>query len=253
MDFKIVTSKSNVFYKKIKKLLEKKYIDKEKLFLSEGIKLLEIDKNPEFIIISNDIINLEFPKAIPVYKFSQELFNDISSQENSQGVIIGHKIKEFNINECLEDIIILDKIQDPGNVGTIIRTLDSAGFKNVMLTKGSVDIYNEKSVRSSMGSVFNIKPIYLEISELINHLKINNYNIISTSLSQRSVNYSEMKTFEKNAIIFGNEGNGISNELLEISDQEVIIPIYGKNESLNVGVAVGIILYKFREIESNGI
>ena len=108
-------------------------------------------------------------------------------------------------------------------------------------------LYNEKVIRSSMGSIFNLNIIYMEKEEMIQFLQEAKYNIISTALIENTVDYKEMNLENKNAIIFGNEGNGVSAELLEISKQTIKIPIYGIAESLNVAIASGIVLYKWRE------
>ena len=142
----------------------------------------------------------------------------------------------------------MDKVSDPGNLGTIIRTVDASGFKDIILTTGSVDCYNEKTIRSTMGSIFNVRISYLDEDKMIEFLREKNYKLIATALDKTSVPYTEMKLANKNAIIFGNEGNGIGEKLLKEADEKVIIPIYGTAESLNVAMACGIIIYKVREL-----
>jgi len=249
-----ISSKDNNLFKRIKKLKKKKYREKEKLFIAEGHKFLDFSTTPKYIIIRDgeeenypNINNFECKKLI----YSDTLFNEISTQENSQGVILIYEFLENTIDSLGDTIVILDRIQDPGNLGTIIRLVDAVGFKDIILTTGSVDIYNDKSVRSSMGSLFNLNINYLSEKDLIGLLKEKEYNILSSGLTNESVNYNKVKLKEKNAIIFGNEGQGVSENILEISDEIVKIPIYGSAESLNVGVATGIILYKVREILEN--
>jgi TrmH family RNA methyltransferase len=142
----------------------------------------------------------------------------------------------------------LDRVADPGNLGTIIRLCDSVGFNTLILTKGSADCYNEKVIRSTMGSIFNVNIHYLESVELIKQLKNKNYKIFVTALDTTAITYNKIVLESKNAIVFGNEGVGVSKEILEIADSKVYIPIYGGAESLNVGVASGIVLYKVREL-----
>ena len=179
---------------------------------------------------------------------SQGLFSQLSSQENSQGIILVYKYEEKDIENAGDNVIVLDRVGDPGNLGTIIRTVDAAGFKDIILTKGSVDCYNEKVIRSTMGSIFNINLYYAEEEKLLNFLKEKNYKIISTVLSDDCIPYTEMKPAEKNAVIFGNEGSGIGENIIKNSHEKVIIPIYGTAESLNVAMACGIIIYKLREL-----
>lgn len=243
----IITSKSNNLFKKIKKLQIKKYREQEKLFMAEGRKFLDFNIKPKYIIVSEakkDSYELEEENLIIM---SDNLFKEISSQQNSQGLIFIYKFINSDINLIKNNIVILDQIQDPGNLGTIIRLVDAVGIKDIILLKGSVDIYNEKVIRSSMGSIFNLNIIYMEKNEMIQLLHDAEYNIISTALIENTVDYKEMVLQNKNAIIFGNEGNGVSKELLDISNQTVKIPIYGIAESLNVAIASGIILYKWRE------
>ena len=145
------------------------------------------------------------------------------------------------------DILILDKIQDPGNLGTILRTADAAGISTVICTKGTTDIYSPKVVRSAMGSLMHLKILFIDDYESLNILKKNGYKIISSSL-ENALDYNVLSTIQsKIAIVLGNEANGIDNKLLNLSDLKVKIPLYGAAESLNVGIAGGILMYKLKE------
>ena len=146
-------------------------------------------------------------------------------------------------------LIILDDIQDPGNLGTIIRLVDASGFSDIILTKNSVDYYNEKVVRSSMGSIFHVNLHTMEKIEIVDYLKKQQYNIVVTSLQEDSIPYMEMSLDERNAFVFGNEGHGVSKEFLDIADEKVIIPISGQAESLNVAMALGILLFYSRDLK----
>ena len=250
-----INSLENSTIKKIKKLKNRKYREIEKKFLAEGHKFLDFEYLPEIIIINNNILEnkniIEKINQIDCRKIviDDKIFSQLSSQENSQGVILVYSFCESDIKKIGDDIVVLDKIQDPGNLGTIIRAVDAVGLKDIVLTKGSVDCYNEKVVRSSMGSIFNLNIIYLEEEEILDYLKKNNYKMIVTALEEKSIPYTNMKLEGKNAIIFGSEGNGVSKNILSHGDEVVIIPIYGSAESLNVAMASGIILYKFRELK----
>ncbi|MCI8397520.1 MAG: RNA methyltransferase [Clostridia bacterium] len=144
-----------------------------------------------------------------------------------------------------EDIIIvLDGIQDPGNLGTIIRTIDSTGLSQIILSKTSVDAYNPKVVRSTMGAIFRVNIIEAEnLVETLKNLKKHKYKIIATSLSGTE-NIYEID-MNKKAIVIGNEAKGVSKEILEVSDGKTKIPMIGKTESLNAGIATGVILYEY--------
>lgn len=249
-----INSPENGTVKKIKKLKLKKYREESRQFLAEGHKFLDFDYKPELIIVREDILDQKFImdklEKFDCRKISLDdrLFNQLSSQENSQGVILVYPYCNSSLNDIHKDVIVLDKVQDPGNLGTIIRVADAAGFKDIILSKGSCDCYNEKVVRSSMGSIFNMNLVYLEEDEVIDNLKNKGYKFIVTALKENSVPYNEMKLAEKNAIIFGSEGNGVSDRFLEVADETVIIPIYGSAESLNVAIASGIVIYKVREL-----
>ncbi|MGM0509071.1 MAG: TrmH family RNA methyltransferase [Fusobacteriota bacterium] len=251
MASRLITSKNNKFIKKVKKLKKKKYREKYNMFIAEGEKFLEFDYKPKYAIIDEFYDGtVHIDSDIEEYVVKEELFNKISTQKNSQGIILIYDIPENDSNKINNDIVILDKIQDPGNLGTMIRLFDAVGIKDIILLKGTVDQYNDKVVRSTMGSIFNLNFYEMTHKEILDFLKQKEYNIISTDLSEESFEYDKMKLRDKNAIIFGNEGNGISKKLLNISDQKVMIPIYGSAESLNVAVASGIIMYKYKEILS---
>lgn len=249
-----INSLDNNTIKKIKKLKQRKYRESEKKFLAEGRKFLDFNYEPELIIlkegyeefenISNKLERFQCRKIM----VNDRIFKELTSQENSQGVILLYPYCPSSLDNLEENIVVLDKVQDPGNLGTIIRVADASGFKDLVLTKGSVDCYNEKCVRSSMGSIFNMNIVYVEEEELLELLKKKSYKLHVTALEKDSIEYSEMKLGEKNAIVFGSEGNGVSKRFLQEADNTVIIPIYGSAESLNVAMASGIILYKVREL-----
>lgn len=252
MDY--INSLENITIKKIKKLKIKKYREEEQLFIAEGRKFLDFDFSPEILIFhENYLITEEIQKKTDRFKcrkiqVSDRVFSQLTSQENSQGVIVIYPMKKGDLNILEDNIVVLDKIGDPGNLGTIIRVADAAGFKDILLSKGSVDCWNEKVVRSSMGSILNMNIVYLEEEKLISLLKEKEYKMEVTALDKNSIEYTKMNLSKKNAIIFGSEGNGVSQTFLEESDEKLIIPIYGIAESLNVAMACGIILYKTKEV-----
>lgn len=251
-----INSLDNSTIKKIKKLKQRKYREEEKKFLAEGRKFLDFTYTPDLIILKENFEDFE-NITTKLERFdcrkivvNDRIFKELTSQENSQGVILVYPYCETNIEKINNNIIVLDKVQDPGNLGTIIRVADAAGFKDIILSKGSVDCYNEKCVRSSMGSIFNMNIVYMEELQLIHFLKEKKYKFLVTALENNSIEYTDITLNEKNAIIFGSEGNGVSDNFLKVADETVIIPIYGSAESLNVAMASGIILYKVRELMS---
>ena len=144
-----------------------------------------------------------------------------------------------------EDIIIaLDDIQDPGNLGTILRTVDSVGLKQILVSKGTADSYNPKVVRSTMGAIFRVKIIECEnLSETLKQVKKHKYEVLATSLQTTNSIYDI--DYNKKVIVIGNEANGVSKEILDLADVKVKIPMLGKTESLNASVATGIMLYEY--------
>ncbi|MCJ0587178.1 RNA methyltransferase [Enterococcus cecorum] len=138
---------------------------------------------------------------------------------------------------------MLDYVQDPGNVGTMIRTADAAGFDGVILGEGCADVYATKTLRSMQGSQFHLKVIQADLSQVIQQLKAAQVKVYATELNKEAKQYQELPYHENVAIIMGNEGQGVRSEILKLADESVYIPIYGQAESLNVGVAAGIMMY----------
>jgi len=250
-----IESKDNKLYKTIKKLKDKKHRMKERKYILEGFRLTEeavkAKVDIEYIIITeNNIENLEESNLLrniskgETIVISESLFMTLSSTENPQGILAVAKIK--NIKENLKGgfYVVCDKVQDPGNLGTIIRTSHAAGVDGIILTKGTADIYNDKTIRSTMGSIFYI-PIYYDDSDftLIKKLKEEGVALVTTSLEE-SKNFFSENLKGKVMLAVGNEGNGISNELFNLADKKVKIPMPGGAESLNVAVATAIILFE---------
>ena len=182
----------------------------------------------------------------------------MTQTEQSQGIIgVINMPKVLDLSVLKQEvvknekynIVLLDRIQDPGNLGTIIRTADAAGIEWILLAKGTVDAYNPKVVRSTAGSILNIKLIEVDpIKDALNLLKTFGVNVIATTL-EGAVDYGEPSSYKRfNCLVIGNEANGESNEIIELSDARVKIPIYGSAESLNASVAAGIMMYKLNSL-----
>ena len=144
-----------------------------------------------------------------------------------------------------DDIIVaLDGIQDPGNLGTILRTVDSANLKQIILSKNSADPYNPKVVRSTMGAIFRVNIIEAEnLAEILKEIKKHSFDVVVTSLETEESIYN--LEYKNKIIVIGNEANGVSKEIQEIADKKVKIPMLGKTESLNASVATGIMVYEY--------
>lgn len=248
-----IVSRDNKQYKFLKKLKDKKYRDQNNVFLAEGEKFLKENIHFSKIII-NEVKYKYFEDKYNISKYdnvlvlSENLFEQISTQETSQGILLIYSKIAKRLDEIKGDVIVLDDVQDPGNIGTIIRTMIATNFTNLLLTKSSVDVYSPKVVRATMGGIFKVNVIYSDRENILKFLKENRYNIIGTALQEDSIDYREViLNKNNNAYVFGHEGNGISKEILTQLDQKAIIPIYGDIESLNVSIAVAVFLYKMRE------
>ncbi len=145
----------------------------------------------------------------------------------------------------IEHIFVVEDVQDPGNVGTMIRTADAAGLDGVFLSDKSADIYNMKVLRSMQGSHFHLPVYRMPISSILTALKSNQIQILATTLSSQSVDYKEITSNPSFALVMGNEGQGISDLMADEADQLVHITMPGKAESLNVAIAAGILLFSF--------
>lgn len=254
----VISSKDNEMIRQIKKLKEKKYRNMQNQFIIEGIKIIEeaIQENAKIdkIVVCEECVKdgtigqkllYEIAKYQCIY-VTQKIFESISDVTNPQGIlaVIQKQESELRIDYSDDMIVILDDIQDPGNLGTIIRTLDSANLKQVIVSKDTTDCYNPKVVRSTMGAIFRVKVIVQEDwEELKRKLKREKFEILATSLENDASIYDI--SYQKKAIVIGNEANGVSEEWIKLADKKVKIPMLGKTESLNASVATSIIVYEY--------
>ena len=177
---------------------------------------------------------------------SKKVLDSITDVSNPQGIlaVIGKKEGNNSIDYNQDLILILDGIQDPGNLGTILRTADSVGLKQIIVSANSGDIYNPKVVRSTMGAIFRVEVIESKnLIEMIKQIKENEFQVVATDLHTNKNIYQV--DYSKTAIIIGNEANGVSKDILQQADFRVKIPMLGNTESLNASVATGIILYEY--------
>ncbi|MDK0737335.1 RNA methyltransferase [Clostridium perfringens] len=247
-----IESKNNNLFKEIKKLKEKKHRIKSNKYLIEGLRFVEeaikskvsIDsiiftesfkeKNPDLFLKINENIKL--------IQMNEALLKQLCSTENPQGIVgvINMQNKELKSGDL---VVLVDKVQDPGNMGTIIRTAHAAGAAGIVMTKGTVDIYNDKTLRSTMGSIFYIPIVEDDSLDFVKSLKKEGYKLVVSSLQGKN-NFFEENLQGKVMIAVGNEGNGVSDEVYDIADIKVKIPMPGEAESLNVAVATSIMIYE---------
>lgn len=258
-----ISSKDNEKVKLTKSLLKSKNRIKESKFLIEGFRIVTqaIDCNADlqYVFINENFETkqehkkfLEVLKArnIKIYKTTNKIFNDFIDTENTQGIVGVVGTKERKIQEILSEdcrfVLILDRIQDPGNMGTIIRTADAAGVDAIINLKGCVDIYNSKVIRSTMGSIFDMKIINMIQGDVVKELKNRNFEIVSSYLDTDNF-YDGVEYNYKTALVIGNEANGVNDELIKESNTLVKIPIYGKAESLNAAISSAILMYEIKK------
>ncbi len=254
----IITSKDNEIIKNIRKLKEKKYRDLSNEYIVEGIKMIREAIAEEAVIklivvcednVNNGAIDKKLLYEIAKYEciyVSKKVFDLISDVQTPQGMlaVIEKENSEDKIDYTEDVIVVLDGIQDPGNLGTILRTIDSVGLKQVIVSKDTADSYNPKVVRSTMGAIFRVKVIEsANLLDTLKNMKKHKYKIMATSLNESKSIYDV--DYNKKVIVIGNEANGVEKEILDVSDEKIKIPMLGKTESLNASVATSIILYEY--------
>lgn len=252
---KFISSASNPIIKNIQVLQAKKNERKKQgLFLIEGIR--SVNEIPEHYEIDTIVMSDLFDEAeLKVAGTKQnlvvpsELFKTMSGTETPQGIMALVKMKEFTLNkiDAKSDgfYLLLENLQDPGNLGTIIRTAYGFGVEAIFLTKGCVDLYSPKTVRSTMGALLHVPIVVGEsLENYISWARANNLTLYTTALDETACKVAEADFAKGNMLIIGNEGNGVSNEALELADQKVYIPMPGGLESLNASIAASICMYE---------
>ncbi len=240
-----ITSKSNSLVKKAKKLQQKKY--RTASYLIEGWHLFEeaVAAGAEiqriFVLEEEAERVASYPQAVQV---SASLLKDLAASSSPQGIVAVIALPKITLPSSLKGrFLVLEDLQDPGNVGTLIRIADAAGFEGVFITDKTADIYNSKTLRSMQGSHFHL-PIYrLPITDILETLTDHQVTLLATSLDKQSLDYRDVPPSNNFALILGNEGQGVSPNVLKRADTLLHIPMPGHAESLNVAVAGGIIIF----------
>ncbi|MGD8188685.1 TrmH family RNA methyltransferase [Brevibacillus ginsengisoli] len=269
MLWETITSVQNPLIKRLHQLHSKKSRDEQGSYLVEGIHLVEeackssqkvetllfdgeagLDRQVTSLLEQYSALNGHEPRMIAT---SSAIIEKLSETKSPQGIVAELKKPSHDWNAWWSDVsrqeylvVVLDEIQDPGNLGTILRTADAAGADGVILCGGNVDLYNGKVVRSTMGSLFRVPVFSVERSSLMEQVKRSNGRLLVTSLGESSKAYDEPIYQGRTAIVIGNEGRGVSPEILRQATETVHIPLYGQAESLNAAVATGIMLYEAR-------
>jgi len=240
----VISSLQNERIKNLSKLLSKKFRDEEGKFLVEGEHLVEEAFKSGLlleVIKCEDVLGeYNVPTTLVTYEVIKKLSNTVNPQR-----IIG-VVKKIEEKELGSKVLILDDIQDPGNLGTIIRSSLAFNIDSIVLSNNSVDMYNDKVIRSSEGMIFHLNIVRRDIKELIKELHNDGFKVYGTKVDG-GTSVDKVNVTNKYAIVMGNEGNGVKDEVLDLCDDYLYIDISDKVESLNVGVATSIILYELNK------
>lgn len=241
----IISSVNNEKIKEWRKLNDKKYRDETNLFIVEGQHLVSEARKAN-LLIETIVIEGEQPIGNePITYVTQNVMTSLSNLKNPPKILgICKKIKAKE--ELGSKILILDSIQDPGNLGTIIRSAVAFNINTIVLGKGTVDIYNSKVLRATQGLIFHINIIERELTSFLPSIKADNYKIIGTDISD-GIEIKKYHTPSKYALIMGNEGHGLDINIKTMCDENIYIKMNNACESLNVAVACSIILNQLDE------
>ena len=237
----IITSLNNEHIKELNKLKEKKERDKTNTFLIEGEHLVK--EALKYNIIEELIVleNVNFSTNIKTTIVSKEVMKKLSSMDSYPNVI--GVCKKINNNEIGNKILLLEDIQDPGNLGTIIRSSVAFNIDTIILSSRTVDLYNPKVIRATQGMLFTTNIVIEEPKEIIEKLKKENYKIYGTKVDG-GINIKNIEKPDKFILIIGNEGQGMSEKISSLCDEYLYIKMNKKVESLNAAVAASILLYE---------
>lgn len=259
----MITSTANPKVKRLMNLQKKRKIrDAEGVFLVEGIRmfrevpakdLMEVYVSETFYhkekIIVDDICKKSNVRAEVL---TDQVFIHSSDTQTPQGVlcVVKQKGKSGDVKSLWENqskvpfLMILDNLQDPGNMGTILRTAEAAGVTGIVMSKDCVDVYNSKVIRSTMGSVFRIPFLYVEdLEKAVKEIKTAGIKVYAAHLAGK-LSYDEPDYKEACAFMIGNEGNGLRDEIAKLADTYIIIPMAGQVESLNAAIAATVLMFE---------
>ncbi|MBD3949926.1 RNA methyltransferase [Tuanshanicoccus lijuaniae] len=253
---KAITSKQNSQLKDWHKLLTSKGRKKAQAYLVEGEHLVEeaVKSNQTIrtIIVSQQYVDthdvLRWQSACQEMVLLANHCVDVLSQtQQSQGVFaVVEMVAVDKLPQVLRRVLIVDAVQDPGNLGTIIRTADAADYDAVILGDGTVDLYNDKVLRATQGSLWHLPVVSMPVDTAVRQLKQQGFTILATALHQAAQPYHNFTALERAAIIVGNEGQGVAQRWIEQADASVYIPMSNRVESLNVAIAAAILMFQLK-------
>lgn len=255
-----ITSNQNPIIKEVKSLKIRKNREEKELYFIEGIRFVQeaLDNSVDIekILISDRLYENKGGEEIrerirsgnfDIYHMTDKLFQEVSDTESPQGILAVVRSRRLQLEEVIKKgsfFLVLDSLQDPGNMGTVIRTADASAVDGIIISRGCVDLYNPKVLRATMGSVFHVPVCYCDnLIEAIDILKNKGIRVLAAHLKGESY-YFNTDMRENICVIIGNEANGISEEVAQKADMLVKIPMPGKSESLNASVAASLLMYE---------
>lgn len=241
----MITSLQNETIKEIMKLKQKKYRDEKDLFLVEGYHLVEEARKANCIQML--ITTLEEKFVEKTLYVSDKVMEKLAFTKSPQPIMaICYKNKNQELLKAGKRYLLLDGLQDPGNVGTIMRTALAFGYDQIIMSKDCIDLYNDKVIRSTQGALFQMNTCIIDLKEAITFLKQQGVKVYGTCL-QNAQSIDQHQTYNQMAFVMGNEGQGVHQEILDLCDERLYIPIQSI-ESLNVAIAAAITMYHFKEM-----
>lgn len=228
------------------------------VYIVEGIKMFQEAPLNEIrkVYLSEELFERgileERLKKLPFEVLKNEVFSHVADTKTPQGVLCVMQQKHYRLEQLLEGeaplLLVLENLQDPGNLGTILRTAEGAGVSGVLLSRGCVDIYNPKTIRSTMGSIYRVPFLYTDhLAEDLERLREEGVKTYAAHLKGEAY-YDRVSYKGPAAFLIGNEGNGLSDEIAGKAEQYIRIPMEGRLESLNAAVAASILMYEaFRQ------
>lgn len=258
---KEITSKDNAIFKLIKSLKIRKYRIREALFVVEGpkqvveaetsrydLKYLVVRQDRLGCLKDYDLFDRVDRYACTVISMDERLFKQISDTENNQGILAVLSYEPLSEKDFMmevpssSNVLVLDKLQDPGNIGTIIRTAEGAGFKGIILLKGSGDVFSPKSIRAAGGAMLRMPVTMINDAATLRRLSCEFSKRLIVSDVESGLAYYDVDLSENIFLVMGNEGHGVSKEILDMADIRINIPTDGALESLNVATAGAVLM-----------
>ncbi len=257
----MITSTSNQQVKNLLQLQKKSKARKEQgVFVVEGVKMFR-EAPADWIVktyVSQEFLKKEEASVLKGREYEiveDRVFKTMSDTMTPQGILAVVRQPVSSLEKLLNDpapfFMVLENIQDPGNLGTILRTAEGAGVNGILMSRDTVDIFNPKTIRSTMGSVYRVPFLYVEdICETVRELKNKGISAYAAHLKGTG-SYDEQDYTKDTAFLIGNEGNGLTDELAGLADTYIRIPMYGKVESLNAAIASAVLMYEAQRQRRN--